>query len=185
MSEIQTFYAVQELIAQIKGIRAEFRGKRLAQACFMVSMAFDNSHSWGVRMHLLNAIQIYMNWVPPDAITWWVSEGRHPKDIFKSPIALAKLEGEARNEGADFAFAMGCGSGAIKQRLDVAQEFTMTFLAPPAIESARNGILQLFFPIDWVLQLSGDWSILSLVNGLVERMQPLHATAGIGLVFPQ
>jgi len=103
--------------------------------------------------------------------------------LSKTPVPMDKLEAVAKDPTATLAFAIGGGSGPVAKRFDEAQPYTIFGTASDKYKTGTSYV-QLHFPIDWVLAQQGDWSFYSLANGLVQRLQPLHATAGLGLVFP-
>lgn len=175
---------IQPLIEQIQGIRVDFRGQCLAQAVFKMSLVFDQRHAWETRRKVLLAVDLYQRWVPPGALTWWVAEGGRPKELGKHPVPTNELQALAEDPKAGIAFAMGGGEGAVASRFESAQPFTL-YLNCSDDDMPGTGILELFFPVEWVVAQSGNWSFVSLANGLMERLQPLHATAGLGLVFPK
>jgi Protein of unknown function (DUF3396) len=184
MSDLQTFYAVQELQQQIAGIRADFKGKRLFQACFMISMVFDQPKSPATQAKLLDCLKLYQHWTSEE-LTWWVAEGGRPKNLDKFPVDLSALEAMSLDEDEALGFALGSGLQPLNDRLNHAQDFTITALANSFMSDSKPAAVQMYFPVDWVLKQQDGWSFYSLARGLMERLSPLHATAGLGLCIPQ
>jgi hypothetical protein len=174
----------ENLLALINSIRADFHGERLAQAALKVSLVFDAPHSFETRQKVLSVIPLYQSWVPPGALTWWVSEGGRPKDLTKHPVPMDKLLAEARNPVLGMAFAMGSGEGPVAKRFDNAQPYTLTFVCS-SNDMPGAAYLNFYVPLEHAASQRDDRSFRRLINGLVQQLQPLHATAGLGLVFPE